>query len=580
MRAFAIRINCHARLSIHTVISESITPTSMSTPIYRRLSFWTPILVIISLALGLWLGTRFFAPSGTKYSGSSIDKIRGILSIVEENYVDSLDIDSLLERAIPDIIAQLDPHSEYISAADVQAFNEDINGSFSGVGISFNMLTDTITVIEIIPGGPAEKVGILAGDRIITINDSIVTDQQWTDRQVISRLRGPKGTEVKLGIRRDTSPTLLKFTVVRDDIPVNSVDAAYMIDDVIGYVKINKFSQNTYAETLIALTNLRNQGAQQFIIDLRGNGGGIVSEVELIANELLERGETIVSMKGRVPQSNQAALAQGLGSFRSEPLVILIDEFSASASEILAGAIQDNDRGLVIGRRSFGKGLVQNVVELSDGSMLKLTIARYYTPSGRCIQKTYALGNTAAYNSDLIDRFNRGEALNADSIHLDRSMVYSTAGGREVYGGGGIMPDIFVANDTTGISDYYIKIFNAGMLQKFAFSYSDSNRSRLSQAKNIEELLAALPSDDSLLNTFVEYARKEGSIIPRWYYINLSRNLIVNQLKALIARDILGIEASYKISNSTDSTVLEAVRRLQNGDATRPVTLSSSKPSK
>lgn len=550
----------------------------MTRPLYRRPALWAPVLIILGLAGGFGIGML----TGNHSAGVNpkLEKIQNMLGIIEDNYVDELDLDSMLENAIPDIIAQLDPHSEYISVNDLKAFNEDISGSFSGVGISFNMLTDTITVIEIISGGPAEKVGMLAGDRIITINDTVVTDQDWTDRQVISRLRGPKNTTVKLGVRRDTSPELLYFTVTRDDIPVNSVDAAYMIDDRTGYIKINKFSQTTYSETLTALTQLRNDGARQYIIDLRGNGGGIVSEVELIANELLSQGETIVSMRGRIPQINQQAVANGNGSFRNEPLVILIDEFSASASEILAGTVQDNDRGLVIGRRSFGKGLVQDVVNLPDGSALKLTVARYYTPSGRCIQKTYTLGNKDAYNSDLIDRFNRGEALNADSIHLDRSMVYTTAGGREVYGGGGIMPDIFVANDTTGISDYYIKVLNAGLLQKYAFNYTDANRAALAEIDDLNALLAALPSDDVLLSNFVEYARSEGKVVPRWYYINLSRDLIVSQLKALIARDVLGISASYQVSNRTDTTVQEALKYLRQGDAVKPVKLTSTSSEK
>lgn len=550
----------------------------MTRPLYRRPALWAPVLIILGLAGGFGIGML----TGNHSAGVNpkLEKIQNMLGIIQDNYVDELDLDSMLENAIPDIIAQLDPHSEYISVNDLKAFNEDISGSFSGVGISFNMLTDTITVIEIISGGPAEKVGMLAGDRIITINDTVVTDQDWTDRQVISRLRGPKNTTVKLGVRRDTSPELLYFTVTRDDIPVNSVDAAYMIDDRTGYIKINKFSQTTYSETLTALTQLRNDGARQYIIDLRGNGGGIVSEVELIANELLSQGETIVSMRGRIPQINQQAVANGNGSFRNEPLVILIDEFSASASEILAGTVQDNDRGLVIGRRSFGKGLVQDVVNLPDGSALKLTVARYYTPSGRCIQKTYTLGNKDAYNSDLIDRFNRGEALNADSIHLDRSMVYTTAGGREVYGGGGIMPDIFVANDTTGISDYYIKVLNAGLLQKYAFNYTDANRNALSEIDDLNALLAALPSDDVLLSNFVEYARSEGKVVPRWYYINLSRDLIVSQLKALIARDVLGISASYQVSNRTDTTVQEALKYLRQGDAVKPVKLTSTSSEK
>lgn len=543
-----------------------------STPFYRRPLLWAPLLIIVSVVAGLFIGRR----TATDYGNSSaLGKIQGILGLIENNYVDTLNIDSLLECAIPDIVAQLDPHSEYIPAADLQAFSDDISGSFSGVGISFNMLTDTVSIIEIIPGGPAEKAGLLAGDRIITINDTVVTDQDWTDRQVISRLRGPKGTEVKVGIRRDTSPTLLSFTLTRDDIPVNTVHAAYLIDPKTGYIKIDKFAQTTYSETLTALTQLHNQGARQYIIDLRGNGGGIVSEVEMIANEFLPAGCTIVSMRGRLDALNQQDVATGTGAFQDEPIVILIDEFSASASEILAGAIQDNDRGLIIGRRSFGKGLVQDVTTLPDGSALKLTVARYYTPSGRCIQRNYTLGHSSDYINDLYDRFNRGESLSADSIHIDRTLAYTTAGGRTVYGGGGILPDIFVPNDTTGITDYYVQVFNAGLLQKFAFAYTDANRVRLSAYTNLNQLLAALPSDDRLLADFVEYARKQAHILPRWYYINISRQLIVNQLKALIARDILGLSASYQVTNLTDPAVIQALEELRQGHATMPVTITS-----
>ncbi|MCM1292766.1 MAG: S41 family peptidase [Bacteroides sp.] len=527
-------------------------------PFYKRLSTWLPLIILASGGAGLWIGSKF---SG-RGNGGSLDKLQNIASIIEANYVDSVDIDSLIEYSLSDILAKLDPHTTYISANDLQVYNEDIEGSFSGIGIKFNMITDTIIVDEVISGGPSEKIGLLAGDRIITVDDSIVAGKGWTNERIIKSLRGAKGSKVKLGVKRDGASKLLDFTVTRDDIPVSSIDACYMITDNIGYLKINKFTTETFGEFITSMATLRGEGAQKYILDLRGNGGGLLQAAVAMANEFLDMQQLIVSMKGRKPEYNAVFEANGLGSFKNEELVVLLDEISASASEIVAGAIQDNDRGLIIGRRSFGKGLVQTQIELPDSSAIRLTVARYYTPSGRCIQKSYTLGNINEYMSELSERYRHGEGFSADSMRIDKSQVYYTIGGREVYGGGGIVPDIYVANDTTGISDYYISVFNAGLLQKFSFSYTDANRKYLSKAKTPKELIGLLPSDEVLLDDFVAYCLKEGNIAPRWYYINQSRDLIVSILKALIARDVLGTSAYYEVINQTDTTVTRAISEL------------------
>lgn len=533
----------------------------MKKPYYKRLSTWLPLILGAGIALGIWIGSYFFSrkPIG---SDSAYDKLQTIMYNIEKNYVDSVDLDSLLEQSLPGLMSLLDPHSTYIPASELEMYNDDISGSFSGIGIKFNVLTDTIAVDEVISGGPSEKVGILAGDRIIEIDDSVVAGRNWSNERIIKSLRGPKDTTVKLGIKRANSDDLLTYTVTRGDIPVNSVDASYIISDGIGYVKLSKFTEESYKEFLTALARLRTQGATKYIIDLRGNGGGLMQAAVRMANEFLQMESTIVSMKGRNEQYDQAFYSDGLGSFKDEELVVLIDESSASASEILAGAIQDNDRGTIIGRRSFGKGLVQNQMELPGNSAMRLTVARYYTPSGRCIQKSYTPGNIDQYQSELLNRFTNGEIYSADSMHIDKSQIFHTVGGREVYGGGGIVPDIYVPNDTIGISDYYIRVFNAGMLQKFSFSYSDKNRTEFSKAKNVEQLLKMLPSDDALLNDFVYYASHIGRITPRWYYINQSRQLIVSILKALIARDVLGTAAYYEVINQTDTTVARAIEEL------------------
>lgn len=535
---------------------------------------WFPLVAAVFFALGILGGAYFLRVPGR---GGQTEKIETILKYIKAQYVDDIDTDSLLENSIADIIAKLDPHSSYIPAADLQSVNEELEGSFSGIGIQFNMLTDTVTVLEVISGGPSEKVGIMPGDRIVTINDTVAAGQKWSNEKIISKLRGPKGSKVRLGIMRASSPTLIKFDVTRGDIPVTSIDAEYMATPTIGYVKVNKFGRDTYGEFITSLNNLRHKGARDYVIDLRGNTGGYMEMAILMINEFLEAGSPIVSTHGRTADSESATLSDGNGSFKGSQVTVLIDEFSASASEIFAGAMQDNDRGLVIGRRSFGKGLVQRQFDLPDGSALRLTTARYYTPSGRCIQKTYAMGKSDAYGMEIVDRYNHGEAFNADSVKLDRSHEYFTIGGRKVYGGGGIMPDIFVANDTTGISTYYLNVMNSGLVHKFAFKYVDHQRQRLSAAKNVNELMRLLPSDDALLKEFAEYAYTTAKIAPRWYYINLSRNLIVNQLKGLMARDILGSGAYYEVVNASDVTMQRALKEMQAGKARTPVTVTASK---
>lgn len=531
----------------------------------KKTSVWMPLAIAVALVAGMWIGKSFFNNSARWNSRSKLDTI---LEIIDRSYVDDVDPDSLLEASFAGLLSHLDPHSVYIPAADLQNVNEELSGSFSGIGISFNLLNDSINVLEVISGGPSEKAGLLAGDKIVSINDTIVAGQKWSDVKVRSSLRGPKGSVVKLGIKRHTSKKILPFEVVRGDIPVTSVDAAYMIAPKTGYVKINKFGSNTYSEFLTSVVNLMADGAEKFVIDLRGNGGGFMEPAVLMANEFLPAGSPIVSMRGKTSPDDSPTYSDGSGSLLNTELVVLIDEVSASASEIFAGAIQDNDRGLVIGRRSFGKGLVQNQIELPDSSALRLTIARYYTPSGRCIQKAYAPGTD--YNRDIINRYEHGEFYSADSIKLDKTLAFETMHGRTVYGGGGIMPDIFVPNDTAGITSYYLNVVNAGLIQKYTFDYTDRNRDRLEKSGGVAALLRMLPDDDTLLQDFVSYSQKAG-VAPRWYYINISRDLLVNQLKAMIVRNVLGVEGYFKVFNELDPTVVSGVEALASGKAAFPV---------
>ncbi len=532
----------------------------------NKLIIWIPLLIAVVFILGMFLGSKITTTQET----SSNNKFDSILSLIKNEYVDNVNMDSLIEETIPELLSHLDPHSTYIPAKDLKAVNDELDGSFSGIGISFMLKNDTISIIEVLSGGPSEKVGLMPGDRIVSVNDSIVAGKSFTNEKVISILRGEKGSQVKLGIKRNTAKETLYFDLIRDDIPVTSVDAAYIIAPEIGYIKVNKFGRTTYNEFLTSMTQLRNEGAKKYILDLRGNGGGFMEMAILMANEFLPDNNIIVFTKGRTKRESVSTISDGNGSFYDNEVVILIDEYSASASEILAGAIQDNDRGLIIGRRSFGKGLVQRQTELPDSSALRLTVSRYHTPSGRCIQKEYTPGKTDDYGYEIINRYNHGEAFNADSIKLNKSLEFTTAHGRKVYGGGGIMPDVFVPNDTSKITNYYIKIANAGLLQKFAFDYCDSNRDKLNESEDANDLLNRLPDDESLLQSFVKYATQNG-IPARWYYINISSPLIVNQLKSLIARDILGSQSFYHIYNTQDNCVQKAISEIQNGNAQFPI---------
>ena len=536
-------------------------------PKSTRQPIWLPIAIAVAVVVGVFFGQRF---SNNKHVAENDRKLNAILNLIAQDYVDTTNLKDLIEMSIPEILSNLDPHTSYFSAEELKAASEDLNGSFSGIGISFVLMNDTIGVVEVIPGGPSEKVGLLAGDRIIMIDDSTATGDKMTNGAVMKRLRGPKGSKVKLGIKRQNTNKMLTFTVTRGDIPINSVDAHYMIDNITGYIKVNQFGRHTYDEFITALAALQEEGARRYIIDLRGNGGGYMEMAVLMANEFLPANQPIVFTRGRYSHDNSEVWSDGNGSFQDAEVAVLIDEFSASASEILAGALQDNDRGLIVGCRSFGKGLVQQEFVLPDSSAIRLTIARYYTPSGRCIQKDYHEG-MLNYEKELVDRYLNGELYSRDSMKIDKSQVFTTAFGRTVYGGGGIVPDIFVARDTSGITSYYIEVANAGLLQRYAFNYCDNHRSALKQFDDYRQFLATAPSDDKMLEDFANFAARNG-ITPRWYYINLSRQVIVTNLKALIARDIFGNQAFYPIINKGDKTIQEALNALNQHKAAFPIT--------
>lgn len=515
---------------------------------------WIPLLLAVAIVGGILIG-RFFSTQNPFGRSARYDKIESLLQCIEQEYVDTVNQEELIENVMPKILGELDPHSAYIPAKDLESVNEELEGSFSGIGIQFNILNDTINVVSVIPGGPSEKVGILAGDRIISVNDSAFVGKGISNESVMKNLKGPKGTVVKLEILRKTAKKPLTYEVTRGDIPVNSIDAAFMLDDGAGYIKVSKFGRTTYDEFINALSKLNNQGAKSFIIDLRGNSGGLMDIPINMANELLPANRLIVYAEDKAFE-REDAISNGTGTFQEAPLIVLTDEWSASSSEIFAGAIQDNDRGLIVGRRTFGKGLVQQQIPFRDGSAVRLTVARYYTPSGRCIQKEYELGKADDYSMDIVNRYKHGEFFNADSIKQNKDLVYHTVNGREVYGGGGIMPDIFVPRDTTGYTSYFNNVVNEGVIYQYAFAYTDKNRDKLAQAKTLDKLLPMLDAN-TLLTDFVQYAAQKG-IRPRPVYINISRKLIVNTLQAYIARNMLGEEAFYKLLLRDDETLRKA----------------------
>ncbi len=523
-------------------------------------SILLPLLLGVSLAIGVLIG-RYLPGQDEQPKNSNIrsrnDKLNSILNIVESNYVDSVNRNALVDAAIPAILKKLDPHSIYIPAKDLARANEPLQGNFDGIGISFNMLTDTILVISTIPGGPSEKLGLQAGDKILYVNDSLVAGKQISDEKVMGLLKGPRGTVVKVKILRNGNKELLPFEITRDKIPMYSVDVDYMVNNTIGYIRINTFAMTTYDEFMKGLQELKSQGMTSLILDLRGNSGGIMEAAIQIANQFLKKDQLIVYTKGR-SQPRSEARATGKGEFETGDLVVLIDEWSASASEILAGAIQDNDRGTIIGRRSFGKGLVQEPVSFSDGSGMRLTIARYYTPSGRSIQKPYSDGYEKYYD-DLNDRYIHGEFEVSDSIHFSDSLKFTTLGGRTVYGGGGIMPDNFVPVDTTGVSPYFMKV--RSQIYRFSLNYTEKNRELLKKYTEAGEMVKFLDKQ-ALLDQFVQFASGNG-IKKDAEGLKTSGKIIHTQIKAYIARNILDNKGFYPIWEDIDTTLKYAIEFLE-----------------
>lgn len=526
-----------------------------------------PFLLAICMVAGILIGT-FYANhfSGNKLGiiNTSSNKLNALLRIIDDQYVDSVNMADLVEDAMPQILEELDPHSSYFSAKDQEAANADLKGSFSGIGIQFTIQDDTIHVNNVIAGGPSEKVGLMAGDRIVEVNDTAFVGKIVTNQESMRRLKGEKGSKVKIGVYRPGEKGILHFTIVRGDIPVQSIDAAYMINDKFGYVKINKFGETTYPELLVALAKLNQKNCEGLIIDLRGNTGGYMAAAIQMVNEFLPNNRLIVYTEGR-KSPRQDYASNGTGSSQKLPLVVLVDEGSASASEIFAGAIQDNDRGTIIGRRSFGKGLVQQPIEFSDGSAIRLTIARYYTPSGRCIQKPYAKGNDAEYEMDIITRYEHGEFFSADSIKQNKEETYYTSIGRPVYGGGGIMPDIFVPQDTTGMTSYYRMAVTKGLIARFSLDYTDKNRKVLQEYSTPEQMEAYLKKQN-LLEKFASYAEKRD-LKRRNILMYKSKKILDEALYGNIIYNMLGMEAYLQYMNQSDNTVLKAVEVLENGDS-------------
>lgn len=487
-------------------------------------------------------------------------KLQLALYAINNLYVDSTNQTKLVEDAITGMLEKLDPHSTYTNPEETKEMTEPLAGNFDGIGIQFNMLTDTVYVIQVISGGPSEKVGLIAGDRIIEVNDTVIAGVKMSTSEVMKRLRGPKGSEVHIKVKRGNEVQLLDFNITRGKIPVYSIDAAYMADKETGYIKLNRFAASSSKEFKDALSALSKKGMTQLILDLQGNGGGYLNIAIELADEFLSRGKLIVYTEGN-KQKRQDAISTYAGSFESGRLVILVDEASASASEILSGAIQDWDRGVIIGRRTFGKGLVQRPLPLPDGSMIRLTVARYYTPTGRCIQKPYEKGKGEEYAHDLISRYNRGELMSADSIHFPDSLKFQTLEkARTVYGGGGIMPDVFVPIDTTYYSNYHRNLVSKGLVNRIAMNYLDQHREELNKKyKKIHVYKEKFIVPESLMDELRNMSEEKKIPFKEEEY-NRSLPLIKLQIKALIARDLFDITDYFYIVNDVNQTYLEALK--------------------
>ena len=525
-----------------------------------------PTLTVLGVALGILVGATLTQKANAQrivyqngqwhFEQTKVDRL---MQLIEGAYVDSINMDSITDEVMAEFVQKLDPHSAYIPKEDLEMVNSELAGSFSGIGVQFTIQQDTVRIVAVISGGPSEGVGVLAGDKIVSVDDSTFVGKKMNNEKVMKTLRGKKGTKVKLGVLRAGEPQTLYFTITRGDIPVNSVDAKFIIESQgtkIGFIRANKFGETTYKEFISALAELYAKGATKYIVDLRENSGGYMEQAIRMANEFLCRGDLIVYSEGRAYPRYEAN-ANGSGRFKDVPLVVLIDDFSASASEIFAGAMQDNDRATIIGRRSFGKGLVQQQLPFDDGSAVRLTVARYYTPSGRCIQKPYTLGDQTDYQQELMERFEHGEFYSADSVHFADTTIYYTKSGRKMYGGGGIMPDIFVGRDTTLNTPWYNRCVNLAYTYQFAYQYTDAHRKELNRFKDWQSLEQYLLKQN-LLREFVKFAEDKG-VEPNEAEIQKSRPLMTRLLNAYIVRDMLGDEGFFPLFERDDEITKRAV---------------------
>ncbi|MCI7313091.1 MAG: S41 family peptidase [Prevotella sp.] len=529
---------------------------------YRYMPLIMAVCVVIGIMIGSFFANRF---SGNRLNviNSGSNRITNLLRIIDDMYVDKVDIDSLVEDAMPKILAELDPHSVYISAKDVQSTTDDLKGSFSGIGVEFIIRQDTIRVQNVIKNGPAERAGMLAGDKIISVNDKSFVGKIVTNEEAMRRLKGPKDTKVKVGVLRYGHEKPVYMTITRGEIPTKSITSVYMLDDKTGYIKIKNFGETTYTELLIALAQLSQEGFTNLVIDLRDNVGGYLDSAVQMANEFLPKNKLIVYTEGRKSPRKEYR-TNGQGSYQDIPLVVLINEGSASASEIFAGAMQDNDRGTIIGRRSFGKGLVQQQIAFPDGSMIRLTIARYYTPSGRCIQKPYTIGDSEDYAQDIVARYQHGEFFNQDSIkHV--GPAYHTTLGRAVYGGGGITPDIFVPEDTLGMTSYYKQAAMSGLILQFAFNYTDNNRQKMQQFKELLELESYLKKQN-MVEQFATYANSHG-LQRRNLLIRKSHTLLERYIDSRVIYNMLDEQAWNQYLNADDNVIKKALEVFKNNAA-------------
>lgn len=539
----------------------------MNEPNNSRYQISLPVVLCIGLAAGVWVGANFYGRSSSSgQTGEDVQKLREVLGLVKNEYVDEVKTDGLVEDAIQHMLSKLDPHSAYISAKDREEANEDLRGNYEGIGIEFNIFHDTLVVVAPLSGGPSEAVGLRTGDRIIKVDSTVIAGIKLSNSEVMRYLKGPKGTEVKIEVLRKHVANPLTFTIVRDRIPQYSVDASYMIDNEIGYIKVSRFAQTTFDEFQTALSALKKKGMKKLVLDLQGNPGGYMNQAIDLADEFLPAGEKIVFTKGKDRKYNSDAMSTDKGEFEHGDLIVLVNEGSASASEILSGALQDNDRALIVGRRTFGKGLVQSPFDLSDGAELRLTISRYYTPSGRSIQKPY--GNDEEYSKDIMKRYKHGEFFTADSVKFNDSLKFKTAHGRTVYGGGGIMPDYFVPLDTIINSAYLSDLYTSNSMQEYTLDYAEEHKGEL-QKMEYEDFYKNFKVTDAMLDQLVKIG-KRNEVMPDYKDLKKNNRVFQIHVKAQIARKIWNNNGFFPVFNETNEILQEAVKMFDKIPETRP----------